>query len=507
MTDTVVPGPDVAPPWSEQQRLAALRTYEILDRPPQPSLDALCRLAAQVCHTPAAAISLIDEARQFFASEIGLGIREAPPPSAARKQMILSTDLLVVPDLERDLRFGPDPFVVSRPHLTFYAGALLRTPHGLPLGVLCVLDAGPGPRALDARQAEALRTLAQQVMTQLENRCLRTSLARREAELAQVHDLAGVGGFEIDLRHGFWSHRSVQYLRLHGLPPEAAREGHEEWVRRLHPEDRREAESRFLDAVRGCVDDYAAEYRIIRPSDGAVRWIAATARIERDAQGRALRLIGAHRDITRRKANEEARELLTRELSHRIKNIFALVGGLATLTARGHAAAEAYAGNFQARLQALALAHEYVRPHGPGSGPVTGNQTVQGLLRTLLAPYAEEGRDRVVVTGDDVPVGERAAAAFALILHEQATNAVKYGALSVEGGQVLIRIGREKDRLMLLWQERGGPALAGAPERQGFGSRMMARSASAQLGGEIAYDWQPKGLVMRITAPISRLAE
>lgn len=277
-------------------------------------------------------------------------------------------------------------------------------------------------------------------------------------------------------------------------------------VRRpLHPEDRHRTEERFLNAVRGCEGDYAAEYRIIRPSDGVVRWIAATARIERDAQGRALRLIGAHRDIALCKANKEARELLTRELSHRIKNIFALVGGLASLTARGHAAAEAHARDFQARLQALALAHEYVRPHGPGAGPVTGTQTVQGLLCRLLAPYVEHEYDRLVVTGDNLPVGERAAAALALIMHEQTTNAVKYGALSTVSGRVvvLIRLARER----VLWQERGGPELTGAPERQGFGSRMIARSVGAQLGGEIEHDCQPEVLMTRITAPISRLAE
>lgn len=493
--------------WSEADRLAALRAYEILDTPPEQAFNDLCTIAAQVCRAPIAVVNLIDETRQFFKAEVGLGVREAPLDVSICQRAILHRGLFVVPDTIQDPRFACNPLVTGEPGLRFYAGAPLETPEGLPLGTICVLDFTPRPDGLTGEQSDVLQALARQTMVQLEHRRLLKILARREAEMEQIHEIAGVGGLQVELQAGFRNRRSPQYLRIHGLPPEAARESHEAWVSRIHPNDREATERHFIEAVQGHETSYRAEYRIIRPSDGEVRWIAATARIERDADGRALRLIGAHRDITQRKANEEARELLARELSHRIKNIFAVVGGLATLTARGNPAAEAYAHDFQARLQALALAHEYVRPHGLGSGPVTVKQTVQGLLRTLLAPYAEQGRDRVVVTGDDVPVGERAAASIALIMHEQATNAVKYGALSTGSGRVLVHISLASGRLTVLWQERGGPELAGAPERQGFGSRMIARSVRAQLGGEIERDWQPEGLVMCITAPTSRLAE
>lgn len=492
--------------WSETERLAALRAYAILDTPPEQAFDDLCSIATRVCRAPMAFISLIEETRQFFKAEVGLGMRETSREISICQHAFLQSGLLVVPDTTQDPRFASNPLVTGEPRLRFYAGVRLETPEGLPLGTICVLDHVPRPGGLTSEQAEILQVLARQVMVQLEHRRLLDVLARREAELEQIHEIAGVGGLEVELQSGFENRRSPQYLRIHGLPPEAARESHEEWVRRIHPDDRETTEREFIEAVQGNETNYRAEYRIIRPSDGEVRWIAATARIERDADGRALRLIGAHRDVTQRKANEEARELLTRELSHRIKNIFAVIGGLAALTARGHAAARDYADNFRARLQALAQAHEYVRPHGPDWQPAVTERSVQGLLRTLLSPYVEQGRERVTIEGDDAEVGEHAATALALIVHEQATNAMKYGALSVEMGWVEIRSRREGAALALTWRERGGPAVAGLPRRRGFGSMMVARSVVDQLGGKIDHDWAAEGLTMRISVPFENLA-
>jgi len=126
------------------------------------------------------------------------------------------------------------------------------------------------------------------------------TLQEREAELVHIQRIARVGGVEVDLREGFKNRRSPEYLIIHGLPPEAADETHEDWVKRVHPEDREHALRQFLDAIAGQGEDYTAEYRIIRPSDGETRWIRVVAKIERDDTGRALRLIGAHIDITDR---------------------------------------------------------------------------------------------------------------------------------------------------------------------------------------------------------------
>jgi len=143
------------------------------------------------------------------------------------------------------------------------------------------------------------------------------ALRERETELARVQKIGQIGGLEVDLRTGFHNRRSPEYLIVHGLPPEAANESHEDWVRRIHPEDREAVEQKFRDAVESDVRDYTAQYRIIRPSDGQTRWISVRSYIERDEAGKPLRLVGAHTDVTDqvlveqalRKSEEEARQL------------------------------------------------------------------------------------------------------------------------------------------------------------------------------------------------------
>jgi PAS domain S-box-containing protein len=124
------------------------------------------------------------------------------------------------------------------------------------------------------------------------------ALREREADLARVQRLGRIGGLEVDLRTGFQNRRSPEYLLIHGLPPTAVNESHEDWVRRVHPEDREVAEGKFREAVAGDISCYNAQYRIIRPSDGETRWISVKATIERNEQGKAIRLIGAHTDVT-----------------------------------------------------------------------------------------------------------------------------------------------------------------------------------------------------------------
>jgi PAS domain S-box-containing protein len=132
------------------------------------------------------------------------------------------------------------------------------------------------------------------------------ALREREAELARVQQLGRIGGLEVDLRAGFRNRRSPEYLLIHGLPPEATEESHEDWVCRIHPEDREVTEKKFRDAVAGKRRDYNVQYRIIRPSDGETRWISVKSTIERDEQGKALRLVGAHTDVTEQVVVEQA---------------------------------------------------------------------------------------------------------------------------------------------------------------------------------------------------------
>ena len=160
---------------AESERLAALRSYRVLDTPPEPEFDDLVQLAARACQTPVALISLIDERRQWFKAQVGLGVRQTPLDRSICLSAMLLPGLTIVPDLTEDPRFVGNPLVTGEPHLRFYAGAVLRTPDGVPLGALCVLD--HMPRDITQEQASTLTMLARQVMSQLE---LRRAIAERD---------------------------------------------------------------------------------------------------------------------------------------------------------------------------------------------------------------------------------------------------------------------------------------------------------------------------------------
>ena len=144
------------PIWNENDRLSALRSYRILDTRAEPEFDDLVQLAARACDAPIALISLVEDRRQWFKAELGLGLRETPLDRSICLSAMLQPGLTVVQNLLEDRRFSRNPLVVEEPHLRFYAGAVLETPEGLPLGALCVLDTIP--RGLTNEQAFTLQT-------------------------------------------------------------------------------------------------------------------------------------------------------------------------------------------------------------------------------------------------------------------------------------------------------------------------------------------------------------
>ena len=161
--------------------------------------------------------------------------------------------------------------------------------------------------AVDATLTEKLRHDLEALVRERDDAF--RALQEREAELARIQRIGKVGGVEVDFRDGFKNRRSPEYLVIHGLPPEARNETHEDWVNRIHPDDRERTLKHFLEALAGDAKEYTAQYRIIRPNDGQTRWINVVAEIERDADGRALRLVGAHIDVTDRTfAQETLRE-------------------------------------------------------------------------------------------------------------------------------------------------------------------------------------------------------
>src|SRR3954463_10782893 len=156
----------------------------------------------------------------------------------------------------------------------------------------------PDPTNLLPETAAAERLRQHLEETARERDRAHRALLEREAELARIQRIARVGGLEIDFRDGVKNRRSPEYLLVHGLTPEAVNETYEDWVGRIHPEDRERTVKHLFDILRSDSADYSAEYRIVRPNDGDTRWIRVVAKIERDRNGRALRLVGADLDVS-----------------------------------------------------------------------------------------------------------------------------------------------------------------------------------------------------------------
>ena len=275
----------------------------------------------------------------------------------------------------------------------------------------------------------------------------------------------------------------------------------EELSAHIHPADRDRVRAAFA-ATRSVAGSYEIDFRICLGE--VVRWISARGQGADEGIVDGV-MFGIFLDVTGRKQAEEGSELLAGEMSHRVKNLLAIATGLTQLTARSASSVEEMTGELTQRLTSLGRAHDLVRPL-PGE---QGKAALLGdLLSVLLAPYDEtaafSGRIRVAVTR--MGVGERTATTLAMVIHELATNSVKYGALSCAAGSLDVSSRTDGDHICLIWAETGGPTITEQTELKGFGSRLIARSVSSQLGGELLYDWQETGLVVTVRMRQDRLA-
>ncbi len=375
-----------SPGWTEPARSRILADYGILDTPREDDFDDLATIASEVCGTPIAVVNLVDTTRQFFKAEVGLGVRETPLETSFCGHAILVEDMMIVPDATKDPRFAGNPLVTGEPGLRFYAGALLKTKDGIPLGTICVLDFRP--RNLDEHQISTLRLLARQAMTQME---LRRSLAQKERAL-----------------------------------------------------------------------------------------------------GDAKKLEGQYRDAVRRQRD------IAHEMAHRMKNTLAMVQAIVSQTFRQAGSVEESQAAISERLAALGRAQNaLISPH---ADEVDISDVVEGAL----APH-RTGEGRFRIEGPSLVLGSQQAIGLSLGLHELATNAAKYGALSNVDGQVDIRWSADED-FVFEWRETGGPAVA-RPTRSGFGSRLVERIVSSYFQGVAALSFDPKGVTFRLEGKASQMQE
>jgi PAS domain S-box-containing protein len=402
--------------------------------------------------------------------------------------------LMEVPDARLDSRFRNNPLVTGQPNIRFYAGYPLVSDEGVPLGALCIIACEPRPHGLNAFQQEGMVVLARAVMRRLQSRreelLTERHVEQRETLLRALADSVPAMVWSADAEGNF-DYFNRQMLEFTGS--DTSVDGHS-----IHPDDFPTASGKWRESLRTGTP-YEVEHRV-RRHDGEYRWVMARAVPVKDERGRILRWFGTAIDIDAVHRMSETRDLLARELSHRIKNIFAVVSGLVSLQARKLPEHKAFADDLIGTIRALGRAHDYVRPAGADH-----RNSLLGLLGDLFSPYASNGTTRVRVVGDDAPIAARAATPLALVFHELATNSAKYGALSEAEGTVSLTIEDQGENLLLCWTERGGPPPAGE-KTEGFGSRLVEMSITGQLGGSWKRRFEPEGLVCELVVSRASIA-
>jgi PAS domain S-box-containing protein len=327
----------------------------------------------------------------------------------------------------------------------------------------------------------------------------RAALRQSEQQLEFALQAGRLGSWALDLDTGVLM--ASEFFRANfGLGPETPLTLNTDLDPYIHPEDLDRIRQVGAAAVRDRTD-FEIEYRTRSP-DGVERWILVRGQAVYDEDGSARRMAGVSLDITARKTAEERQRLLLDELNHRVKNTLATVQSIASQTRRHSSAGPAFEAAFLARLGALARVHDLL------SQAAWEGASLADVVQRTLAPHvpAYDTMDRLIVEGPDVRLGPNAAVTLAMAFHELATNAAKYGALSLETGRVEVRWRTDDPHtprlIELRWEESGGPPVA-IPVKRGFGSRFIEKGLAREFEGTVELDFTPNGVCCRMRIPLS----
>jgi two-component sensor histidine kinase len=482
-------GGDEAAARAERRRLDTLREYRIMDTPPEAAFDRVTKMVADLYGVPIALVSLVDDCRQWFKSAYGLDTSETPREMSFCQYVIAEERPLVVTDVLGDPRFHDNPLVTGDLHIRFYAGVPLRAYNGAILGSLCVIDREERA-GLSNIELERLEDFAGIIMAEADLRRIGAERDEARRALERALDFSGIATWQYDPR--------TDRLRTQGAGAElwgsefqamlATGNGFFDLV---HPDDRAAVRVVLEESIANGTP-YSAEYRIVNPERG-VRWNAV--RGDWDVRSNDAMLTGVSIDITEQKSRQENANLLMRELHHRMRNLFATVSAIISLTRHAARDVDDYVERISSRLDALNRAQNVLL----GANFMTGS--MHALLREVEAAFP-----RIRWSGPDLLLPENALVAMALTFNELATNAVKHGALMNDAGRVEIDWsqdpeGSESRMFRLTWTETGTQGLIGPPDRTSFGTLLMERSVRNNLGGTIARHWEPTGLVVEIALP------
>ncbi|UAL09768.1 sensor histidine kinase [Caulobacter segnis] len=406
-------------------------------------------------------------------------------------------------DITRDPRYGRNLPHRGMPHGHLPVRSYLAIPVANRRGeVLGGLFFGhPEPGKFSTRDETLLVGLGAQVAATIESIKLKTGalgeLAQRrraEERLKFALDSGRMGSWDLDVASKTYEASDLCKANYGRRPDETFTFA--DLIATIHPEDR----PRILAAIEAAIRDgadYDVEYRVVHPN-GELRWLHARGRAAQTADdGGVRRLAGVSLDITERKRAEERQKLLVNELNHRVKNSLATVQSIAAQTLRSNASPEFFREAFETRLIALSQTHDLL----------TRESWAGASLREVfdVELNAMAGEDRVGFTYQtDVRLNPKAAVALGMGIHELATNAVKYGALSGPDGRVAVDWSVEDGVLRLTWTESGGPPVT-PPARRGFGARLLERGLAAELSGGVELTYDATGLVCQMALPLRAL--
>ena len=501
MKDSIQPlPPEVAAVLGAPDRLAALDAAMPVFLGPDPDFDDITALAAGLFDVPIALVTLLGGTDQWFLSRHGVPDIRAPSEDSfcARLIALSPNEPLVIADARTHPRFSTLPSVTGEPQLRFYAGAPIVI-EGQSIGTVCVFDTKPHASvAADLlTRLTRLAALAASLM-KLKDEARRRTLAaevlsREEKRHALALDAANVASWLWDIQAGVVSGNETFYRMLGIRPtrPMSARK----FFSSVHPADRKTT----IDRLRSALSS-GKEYDGLFRARKSGRWLLGRGRVhEWDAAGRPTVFLGINVDVTDGQLASERTRLLLRELNHRVKNTLAMLQSLARQTLRQTSDPVEFMDAFAGRLQSLSEAHGLLSDHE------WGVIHLKMLLQKQIMPYAIDYESQVEIHKDEVELGPDQAVGLGLVLHELATNARKYGALSVRSGKVVItaRVVNEDGQhvLNMTWHEVGGPPV-NPNGRRGFGSVLIERSLDKILGSSVHVEYLPKGVTAVIRMPL-----
>lgn len=468
---------------------------------PETILDRLTSLSASLFEAKVACVSLIEGKQPWFRSISGFDDRTIDADASFSAHILQHGGMLHVPDASVDPRFADNPLVTGKPHIRFYAGMPLISPQGDVVGTLWVADNEPREE-FDTVSIGHMRSLAEIVVKQLE---LRREVALRAAEkreadldkrqLERSMALSGTAGFvaNLDTEEISWT---GAFSKVWGGRTEDEISTVSQTFSKIHSDD--------LDDVKAAIaaaaapnQGYDSTFRIITPK-GNVKWVQGLGDyFEVDG---ARFLSGLSRDITDQVSQEKRLRLHTRELHHRLRNLFATLQSIMNLTKSSATSINDYVEKISGRLSALNRAQQILLD----TNFVTGS--LGALIRDLCETYP-----RIARNGPDIIIPENAMVSLSLIFNELATNAAKYGALGSADGHVEIEwsVDEQSDpqNVSLVWRETRAAATTRPTGSVGFGSSLIEHSVESNLDGKIERQWLDDGLTCLINFPLPEEAE